>query len=48
MAVEKDEDLLKNNTPHMIVGTPGRILARVRSRALNAQALQVLRARRVW
>ena len=25
--IKKDEDVLKNNTPHIVVGTPGRLLA---------------------
>jgi superfamily II DNA/RNA helicase len=31
MPVKKDEETLKNNTPHIVVGTPGRILALARS-----------------
>ncbi|XP_054272802.1 spliceosome RNA helicase Ddx39b-like [Macrosteles quadrilineatus] len=33
--IEKDEEVLKNNCPHIVVGTPGRILALVRSNTLN-------------
>ncbi|XP_064457530.1 spliceosome RNA helicase DDX39B isoform X2 [Ornithodoros turicata] len=32
--ISNDEKLLKNNCPHVVVGTPGRILALVRSRKL--------------
>jgi len=35
MPIKKDEETLKNNTPHIVVGTPGRTLALARSRALN-------------
>uniref|UniRef100_A0A915JTW5 Helicase ATP-binding domain-containing protein n=1 Tax=Romanomermis culicivorax TaxID=13658 RepID=A0A915JTW5_ROMCU len=35
MNVKKDEETLKSNTPHIVVGTPGRILGLARSRALN-------------
>lgn len=34
MNIKKDEDTLRNNTPHIVVGTPGRILALIRSRTL--------------
>lgn len=30
-----DEDILKKNCPHVVVGTPGRILALAKSKALN-------------
>lgn len=33
--IKKDEDVLKNNCPHIVVGTPGRILALVQSGALK-------------
>uniref|UniRef100_A0A0K0EI97 RNA helicase n=1 Tax=Strongyloides stercoralis TaxID=6248 RepID=A0A0K0EI97_STRER len=32
---KKDEDVLKKNTPHIVVGTPGRILALARSQDLK-------------
>ncbi|CEF63191.1 ATP-dependent RNA helicase WM6 [Strongyloides ratti] len=32
---KKDEDILKKNTPHIVVGTPGRILALARSQDLK-------------
>merc|ERR1711976_269325 len=33
--ISKDEETLKNNCPHIVVGTPGRILALVRSKKLK-------------
>merc|ERR1711912_141069 len=35
MAIAKDEQVLKNNCPHIVVGTPGRILALVKSKKLS-------------
>lgn len=36
MSIKKDEETLKGNScPHIVVGTPGRILALVRDRTLN-------------
>lgn len=35
MPIKTDEDKLKNNTPHIVVGTPGRILALGRSGVLK-------------
>merc|ERR1712241_1534884 len=35
MPIKKDEQVLKDNCPHIVVGTPGRILALVRSKKLN-------------
>jgi len=35
MNIKKDEDTLRNNTPHIVVGTPGRLLALARNRVLN-------------
>merc|ERR1712032_1700860 len=32
LAIAKDEQVLKNNCPHIVVGTPGRILALIRSK----------------
>ncbi|XP_019867478.1 ATP-dependent RNA helicase WM6 [Aethina tumida] len=40
LPIQKDEELLKNNCPHIVVGTPGRILALVRSRKLNLKHLK--------
>lgn len=35
LSIKKDEEILKKNCPHVVVGTPGRILALVRNRSLN-------------
>merc|ERR1712179_107143 len=35
LAITKDEQVLKDNCPHIVVGTPGRVLALVRSKKLN-------------
>lgn len=35
LSIKKDEDVLKKNCPHVVVGTPGRILALVRNRSLS-------------
>uniref|UniRef100_A0A1X7TCA1 Helicase ATP-binding domain-containing protein n=1 Tax=Amphimedon queenslandica TaxID=400682 RepID=A0A1X7TCA1_AMPQE len=35
ISVMKDEETLKTNCPHIVVGTPGRILALVRQKTLN-------------
>jgi len=40
LLIDKDEQVLKNNCPHIVVGTPGRILALVRSKALNLKHLK--------
>ena len=40
MLIQKDEQTLRNNCPHIVVGTPGRILALVRSRNLNLKNLK--------
>ncbi|OWF42652.1 spliceosome RNA helicase DDX39B [Mizuhopecten yessoensis] len=34
MSIKKDEEVLKKNCPHIVVGTPGRILALVRTKQL--------------
>merc|ERR1712133_70830 len=39
-AISKDEQVLKNNCPHIVVGTPGRILALVKSKKLNLRNLK--------
>ncbi|CAF4886601.1 unnamed protein product, partial [Rotaria sp. Silwood2] len=33
--IKHHEDILKNNCPHIVIGTPGRILALANSKALN-------------
>jgi len=40
MAIAKDEQVLKNNCPHIVVGTPGRILALVKSKKLSLKNLK--------
>ncbi|XP_057289541.1 spliceosome RNA helicase DDX39B isoform X2 [Hydractinia symbiolongicarpus] len=35
LSVKKDEQVLKTNCPHIVVGTPGRILALARDKVLN-------------
>ena len=40
MQVAKDQNTLRNNCPHIVVGTPGRILALVRSKHLNLKHLK--------
>merc|ERR1711881_573029 len=40
MAIAKDEQVLKNNCPHIVVGTPGRILALVKSKKLPLKNLK--------
>lgn len=33
--MQKDEQVLKTNCPHIVVGTPGRILALVKAKKLS-------------
>merc|ERR1712142_987156 len=40
MQISKDEETLKNNCPHIVVGTPGRILALVKNKKLNLKNLK--------
>ncbi len=40
LSIKKDEDTLKNNCPHLVVGTPGRLLALARSRILNLKHIK--------
>merc|ERR1712121_418518 len=40
MSVKKDEEVLKKNCPHIVVGTPGRILALTRERSLNLKNIK--------
>jgi len=40
MQISKDEETLKNNCPHIVVGTPGRILALVKSKKLKLNNLK--------
>ena len=40
LAISKDEEVLKHNCPHVVVGTPGRLLALVRSKKLVLKHLK--------
>lgn len=40
LAITKDEQVLKTNCPHIVVGTPGRILALVRSKKLSLKNIK--------
>lgn len=40
MPIEKDRETLRKNTPHIVVGTPGRILALVRGRELSLKHIK--------
>lgn len=40
LAIAKDETVLKSNCPNVVVGTPGRILALVRSKKLNLKNIK--------
>ncbi|GCB64627.1 hypothetical protein scyTo_0009846 [Scyliorhinus torazame] len=40
LSVKKDEELLKKNCPHIVVGTPGRILALARNKSLNLKHIK--------
>jgi superfamily II DNA/RNA helicase len=40
LAITKDEQVLKSNCPHIVVGTPGRILALVRSKKLDLKNIK--------
>merc|ERR1712179_237936 len=40
LAITKDEQVLKDNCPHIVVGTPGRILALIRSKKLPLKNLK--------
>ncbi|KAK6632488.1 ATP-dependent RNA helicase WM6 [Polyplax serrata] len=40
LPIQKDEETLKSSTPHIVVGTPGRILALVRNKKLNLKYLK--------
>lgn len=40
MPIQKDEEVLKNTCPHIVVGTPGRILALIKSKKLNLKNLK--------
>lgn len=40
LSISHDEEVLKTSCPHIVVGTPGRILALVRSNKLNLKHLK--------
>lgn len=40
LAIKKDEDVLKKNCPHIVVGTPGRTLALIRNKTLNLKNIK--------
>lgn len=40
MPIQKDEHILLTATPHIVVGTPGRVLSLVRSKQLNLKHLR--------
>uniref|UniRef100_A0A8C8S852 RNA helicase n=1 Tax=Pelusios castaneus TaxID=367368 RepID=A0A8C8S852_9SAUR len=40
LSIKKDEEVLKKNCPHIVVGTPGRILALVRNKSLNLRSVK--------
>lgn len=40
LPIQKDEEVLKNTCPHIVVGTPGRILALIKSKKLNLKNLK--------
>ena len=41
-SVDKDKDMLDNNTPHIVVGTPGRVHDMIRRKYLKVSDLSVL------
>ena len=40
LPIAKDEQVLKTNCPHIVVGTPGRILALVKTKKLACKNLK--------
>uniref|UniRef100_I3JMY5 RNA helicase n=2 Tax=Oreochromis TaxID=8139 RepID=I3JMY5_ORENI len=40
MAIKKDEEVLKKNCPHIVVGTPGRTLALIRNKTLSVKNIK--------
>ena len=40
MAIKKDEEVLKKNCPHIVVGTPGRTLALIAHKSLNLKNIK--------
>lgn len=40
MAIKKDEDVLRQSCPHIVVGTPGRTLALIRNKSLSVKNIK--------
>ena len=40
VSIKKDRETVKYNCPHIVVGTPGRILALVKEKTLNIKHLK--------
>ena len=40
ISIKKDEQVLKTNCPHIVVGTPGRILALAKDKSLNLKHIK--------
>lgn len=40
LSIKKDEEVLKKDCPHIVVGTPGRILALTRNKTLNLRHIK--------
>jgi superfamily II DNA/RNA helicase len=40
VSIKQNQEVLKSNPPHIIVGTPGRILALIRNRSLNLKTVK--------
>lgn len=40
LSIKKDEELLKKESPHVVVGTPGRVLALSRNKSLNLRHIK--------
>lgn len=40
LSIKKDEEVLKKECPHVVVGTPGRILALIRNKTLNLRHIK--------
>lgn len=40
LSIKKDEEVLKKESPHVVVGTPGRILALSRNKSLNLRHIK--------
>lgn len=40
ISIKKDEEVMKTNCPHIVVGTPGRILALIRDKTLNLKHIK--------